>query len=78
MNFGDVRLAFDKRLPELETAGDPAPTAATNKRALKDHSRGTVDETCWGEWLDIAGTPLIPLIRGIDQPFDSDTEEAGI
>ena len=28
MNFGDVRWAFDKRLPELETAGDPAPTAA--------------------------------------------------
>ena len=28
MNFGDVRWAVDKRLPELETAGDPAPTAA--------------------------------------------------
>ena len=28
MKFGDVHLAFDKRLPELETAGDPAPTAA--------------------------------------------------
>ena len=28
MIFGDVRWAFDKRLPELETAGDPAPTAA--------------------------------------------------
>ena len=28
MNFGDVRWAFDKRLPELETAVDPAPTAA--------------------------------------------------
>ncbi len=47
-------------------------------RVMKDYSRGTVDETCWGEWLDIAGTPLIPLIRRIDQPFDPDTEEAGI
>ena len=28
MNFGDVRWASDKRRPELETAGDPAPTAA--------------------------------------------------
>ena len=46
-------------------------------RVLKDHSRTTVDETCWGEWLDIAGVPLIPLIRGIDQPFDPDTEGAG-
>ena len=47
-------------------------------RVMKDHSRGALDESCWGEWLDIAGTPLIPLIRGIDQPFDCDTEEAGI
>ena len=28
MNFGYVRWAFDKRLPELETVGDPALTAA--------------------------------------------------
>ena len=28
MNFGDIRLPFNWRLPELETAGDPAPTAA--------------------------------------------------
>ena len=46
-------------------------------RVLKDHSRATVDETCWGEWLDMAGVPLVPLIRGIDQPFDPDTEGAG-
>ncbi len=46
-------------------------------RVLKDHSRAAVDETWWGEWLDIAGVPLIPLIRGIDQPFDPDTEGAG-
>ena len=44
---------------------------------LKDHSRGTVDETCWGEWLDIAGMPLIPLIQGIDQPFDPNDELVG-
>ena len=44
---------------------------------LKDHSRGTVDETRWGEWLDIAGTPLIPLIQGIDQPFDPNDELVG-
>ena len=30
------------------------------------------------EWLDFAGVPFIALIRGIDQPFDPDTEEAGI
>ena len=47
-------------------------------RTLKDHCRGAVDERCWGEWLDFAGVPFIALIRGIDQPFDPDTEEAGI
>ena len=36
MNFGHVCLAFDKRLPELETAGDPAPTAtATWQRRMR-------------------------------------------
>lgn len=38
--------------------------------ALKEHSSGIVDETCWGEWLDIMGTPFIPLIMGKEQPFD--------
>lgn len=37
---------------------------------LKEHSSGIVDETCWGEWLDINGTPFIALIKGKDQPFD--------
>ena len=49
----------------------------SKSKNLHDHSRATVDETCWGEWLDIAGVPLIPLIRGIDQPFNPDTERAG-
>ena len=40
-------------------------------RALKEHSHGVVDGTCWGEWLDIAGTPFIALIKGKDQLFDS-------
>ncbi len=44
---------------------------------LKDHCRDAVDETCWGAWLDIAGVPLITLIRGIDQPFDPNDEEVG-
>ena len=39
-------------------------------RALKEHSRGTVDEKCWGEWLVIEGTPFLPWISGFDMPFD--------
>ena len=40
--------------------------------AVKDYSRGIVDETCWGERLDVAGVLLIPLIRAVEQPFDPD------
>ena len=41
-------------------------------RTLKEHSHDVVDETCWGEWLDIGGTPFVALIKVIDQPFDPD------
>ncbi len=44
--------------------------------AMKDHYRGAVDETCWGEWLDFAGVPFIAIIRGIDQPFEPNAEDA--
>ena len=43
-------------------------------RALKDHCRGAVNATCWGEWLDITGVPFIALTRGIYQPFDPNDE----
>lgn len=44
---------------------------------LKDHCLGAVDEACWGEWVDFDGVPFIALIRGIDQPFDSNDEDVG-
>ncbi len=44
---------------------------------LKDHCLGAVDEACWEEWVDFDGVPFIPLIRGIDQPFDSNDEDVG-
>ncbi len=31
--------------------------------ALKDHARGIVDDSCWGNRLDVNGTPFWPLIR---------------
>lgn len=39
------------------------------ERILKDHCRSVVDNECWGEWLNVNGTPLLPLIRAYDQPF---------
>ncbi len=42
------------------------------ERTLKSHSQGIVPEACWGKWLDISGTPMIPIIRAFDQPFTRD------
>ncbi len=36
---------------------------------VKDYCEGVVDNTCWGRWLDISGTPLLPLIRSSDLQF---------
>ncbi len=35
---------------------------------LIDHSDGIVDPRSWGKWLDIGGTPMIPVVRAYDQP----------
>jgi len=55
---------------EMQNEGPPFRSEAEWSRALKDYSQDLVDETCWGEWLDIGGTPFIALVRVIDQPFD--------
>ena len=44
---------------------------------LKDHCLGAVEDACWEEWVEFDGVPFIPLIRGIDQPFDSNDEDLG-
>ena len=44
--------------------------------ALQTYSDDTIDGTCWEEWLDISGVPLLPLVRAIDQPFDPNRDEA--
>ena len=41
-------------------------------RTLREYCKGVVDEGCWGNRLDIAGAPLLPLIRAVDQPFVRD------
>ena len=37
--------------------------------AVREYGKGVVDNACWGQWLDIGGTPLLPLLRVYDQPF---------
>ena len=40
------------------------------KRVLKNYCKDKIDNTCWGETLDVEGTPFTPLIRTCHQPFD--------
>lgn len=37
--------------------------------AVQEYGAGVVDNACWGQGLDIDGTPLLPLLRVYDQPF---------
>ena len=37
--------------------------------AIKTHGESVVDNTCWNQWLNISGTPLLPLIRASDLQF---------
>ena len=37
------------------------------ERELKRYSKGIVDNSCWGEWLDFSGVPFLPLIRACKQ-----------
>ena len=45
--------------------------------SLRAHSEGVVDNRCWGQWIDINGVPLLPLIRGVDQPLGGPSETIG-
>lgn len=37
--------------------------------AVREYGKGVVDNACWGQMLDLGGTPLLPLLRVYDQPF---------
>lgn len=39
------------------------------ERDLKEHCAGIVDNNCWDKKWNVAGMPLIPLIRVFKQPF---------
>ena len=43
-------------------------------RAMKEHARGTVDDSCWENRLDVNGTTLRPLMRVIGVPFPPDAD----
>ena len=39
------------------------------ERCVKNYGANVVDNNCWEQWLDIGGTPMLPLIRVYNQPF---------
>ena len=56
---------------EMATDGMPFRSEGDWKRAIKDHARGVVDDTCWGRRLLLNGKPFRALIRVIEVPFNS-------
>ena len=39
------------------------------EQSVKKYGLGIVDNSVWEAGLDLAGVPLLPLIRAIDLPF---------
>ena len=54
---------------DMAQDGEPFRSDGDWARALKDHARGVVDDSCWGRRLEVNGTPFRPLIRTIELPF---------
>ena len=54
---------------DMAQDGEPFRLEGDWARALKDHARGVVDDSCWGRRLEVNGTPFRPLIRTIELPF---------
>ena len=54
---------------DMADRGQVFDSAGQWERSLRDHSEGVVDNRCWGQWIDLNGVPLLPLIRGVDQPL---------
>ena len=54
---------------DMAREGQLFESQADWERTLKDYCDGVIDDTYWEQWLDFRGVPLIPLIRGTDQPL---------
>ena len=56
---------------EMTDLGRPFRSEDEWKSVLMAHGDGIVDRKSWGEWLDIGGTSMIPVVRAYHQPFES-------
>ena len=57
---------------EMADIGQPFRSNDEWNSVLMDHSDGIVDPRSRGEWLDIGDTPMIPVVRAYEQPFEYD------
>ena len=55
---------------EMTDRGQPFRSEDELTSVLMDHGDGIVDQKSWGEWHDIGGTPMIPVVRAYHQPFE--------
>ena len=55
---------------EVADKGTPFGSEDDWRGTLLGYSRGAMDAICWERTLDIEGTPLLPLMRTVEQSFD--------
>ena len=55
---------------EMTDRGQPFRSEVEWTSVLMAHGDGIVDEKSWGEWHDLGGTPMIPVVRAYHQPFE--------
>ena len=66
-----IYLGFLQATEMVTNKSLPLDSFESWERVVKEHCNSIVPESCWGQCLDIGGTPLLPLIRAYYQPFCS-------
>ena len=54
---------------DMKDRGDLFGSHSDWESTVEKYGEGVVDNNCWGKWLDVSGTPFIPLLRTFNQPF---------
>ena len=62
---------------DMADRGQIFGSAGQWEASLRAHSKEIVDDRHWGQWMDINGVPLLPLIRGVDQPLGGPSATSG-
>ena len=55
---------------EMEDKGVPFASGNDWKNVLLEQCCGVIDASCWERTLEVEGTPLLPVMRTVAQPFD--------